>query len=338
MLRKEACLVTGAGGFIGSHLTEKLVSEGYRVRALVNYRGDGSLGWLSESEVLGAKNLEIVRGDVRDSGQMLELVDSMDWVFHLAALIGIPYSFSAPNSYVLTNVLGTQNLLEAARQKNVSAFIQTSTSEVYGSATKTPMDESHRLHPQSPYAASKVGADALALSYFHSFNVPVGVLRPFNTFGPRQSARAVIPTIIAQLIDEGAEQVRLGNSNTRRDFTFVEDTVAGFIAFARRIEQAKGQAINLGSGWSISIKELFDQLAKLTGSKALIQADPDRLRPHSSEVDELLSNNQLAQQLLDWRPARSEPIAFAVALQETIDWFSHRARKSSTWSSAEYIQ
>lgn len=336
MSKKEVCLVTGAGGFIGSHLTEKLVSEGHHVRALVNYRGDGSLGWLGESVYLGAKNLEIVRGDIRDSGQMLELVDSVDWVFHLAALIGIPYSFSAPSSYTLTNVIGTQNLLEASRKSNVSAFVQTSTSEVYGSATMTPMDESHRLHPQSPYAASKVGADALALSYFHSFNLPVGVLRPFNTFGPRQSVRAVIPTIISQLIEKGTGEVRLGNLGTRRDFTFVEDTVAGFIAFASRIKEVRGLTVNLGSGWSISISELFEQCAKLMGSKSHIQVDTDRLRPHSSEVDELLSNNQLARDLLSWKPSRSEPSAFTAALRDTIDWFEVRAGESAVWASAEY--
>lgn len=313
------CLVTGAGGFIGSHLVEKLLSLDKNVRALVHYRGDGSAGWLGRVGVQDSR-LQVVSGDVRDPHQVAEVLDDVDVVFHLAALIGIPYSFAAPNSYVETNVIGTQNLLEGSRKRGIKAFVQTSTSEVYGTAQRVPMPESHPLNPQSPYAASKVAADALANSYFHSFALPVTVLRPFNTFGPRQSARAVIPTIITQLLDPNVDALELGNLETRRDFTFVADTVNGFLLAAKQIDVSAGKTINLGAGWDIGIGELAELCMKLTGRTIPVIRSPERHRPNTSEVEVLCSDNSLAKSLLDWSPGHSTPDRFESALSETSSW------------------
>ena len=313
-------LVTGAGGFIGSHLTERLLTLGGKVRALVSYRGDGSAGWLDSEEINGHPNLEVVRGDIRDPHQMMALVEGVDAVFNLAALIGIPYSFEAPMSYVSTNVVGTQNLLEAAKHHNVRAFIQTSTSEVYGTAQFVPMPETHPINPQSPYAASKVASDALATSYFHSFDMPVAVLRPFNTFGPRQSARAVIPTILTQLLDSESEGVRLGNLNARRDFTYVADTVSGFVKSSDEIEKCAGRTLNLGAGWDIQVEELAELCARVLGKSLTIVGDERRLRPNTSEVESLMSDNSLARETIGWHPVDSSPEIFDEHIERTADW------------------
>lgn len=313
-------LVTGAGGFIGSHLVERLLSENHRVRALAHYRGDGGIGWLDKLAEDYPETLSVVKGDIRDFGQMLSLVEGVEVVFHLAALIGIPYSFHAPQSYIEVNVLGTQNLLEASKRSGVRAFVQTSTSEVYGTAETVPMAEGHRLNPQSPYAASKVAADAICLSYFHSFGFPVATLRPFNTFGPRQSSRAVIPTIIRQIIENDGV-VELGNLESRRDFTFVTDTVSGFLKTAAEIESTKGKVLNLGTGWDISIGELVDVCSNALDVPVRVISSPDRLRPHSSEVERLLSDNSLARDLIGWKPEASMQQDFAGRVLETAMWW-----------------
>jgi len=317
----NTCLVTGAGGFIGSHLTEKLLSDGKNVKALVHYRGDGSSGWLGRDSINDPK-LQIVGGDVRDPQQVDALMADVDVVFHLAALIGIPYSFEAPNSYVDTNVLGTLNLLEACKKRGVKAFVQTSTSEVYGTARFVPMPESHPLNPQSPYAASKVAADALATSYFHSYALPVTVVRPFNTFGPRQSARAVIPTILTQLLNPAIEVLELGNISARRDFTFISDTVNGFVMAADQIEISSGKTLNLGAGWDIGIQELAERCMRVTGRNLPLAPTDERLRPNTSEVEVLCSDNTLAVELLGWKPESSTPEHFDSALAKTSAWLS----------------
>lgn len=329
MTSTHTVLVTGAGGFIGSHLTERLLSDGYHVRALVHYRGDGRAGWLQRYSTNPHPRLEIIFGDVRDSWQMNDIVENVDTVFHLAALIGIPYSFEAPRSYVDTNVLGTQNLLEAALKAEVRAFVQTSTSEVYGSAEFTPMSEMHRLNPQSPYAASKVASDALATSYFHSFDQPIAILRPFNTFGPRQSTRAVIPTIVRQMLLANGQKVELGNLEARRDFTFVEDTVEGFIQCAEKINFSRGKVINLGSGWDSTISEIAATCASVLGYKGEVCVSKARIRPNTSEVERLLSDNSLAKELLGWVPEKSSPESFMTSLVSTIEWWKERVEKNN---------
>ena len=322
---EDIALVTGAGGFIGSHLVERLISEGTRVRALVSYRGDGRVGWLAELQAALPKEaestLEVIRGDVRDFGQMQDLMEGVSDVYNLAALIGIPYSFEAPNSYLQTNLLGTQNLLEAARRTGVRSFVQTSTSEVYGTAVSVPMSENHRIHPQSPYAASKVAADALALSYFHSYGMPVTILRPFNTYGPRQSPRAVIPTIIRQLLGNNGGEIQLGNLEARRDFTFVSDTVEGFIRTSKLINLSQGLVLNLGSGWDISVIELLQKCSQILERDFLVSQSSDRHRPGSSEVERLLSNNELARATLGWTPINSTKDVLDSKLKETIEWW-----------------
>lgn len=335
MQEKSEVLVTGAGGFIGSHLVERLVSENFRVRALVHYRGDGGIGWLKKLTEKYPEQLTVVKGDVRDPGQMLSLVEGVEVVFHLAALIGIPYSFQAPQSYIEVNVLGTQNLLEASKRAGVRAFVQTSTSEVYGTAETVPMSESHRLNPQSPYAASKVAADAICLSYFHSYGFPVTTLRPFNTFGPRQSTRAIIPTIIRQIIENDGV-VELGNLEARRDFTFVADTVSGFLKTAAEIESTKGKVLNLGAGWDISIGELVDVCSKAMDIPVQVISSTDRLRPQTSEVERLLSDNSLARELIGWRPEASMRQDFAKRVLETAMWWEKVNPESRESGSERY--
>lgn len=327
MTRDRIAVVTGAGGFIGSHLVEKLIAEGFRVRAMVHYRGDGGTGWLSKASIDDPK-LEVIPGDIRDHAQVVKLLTGVDSVFNLAALIGIPYSFEAPASYVQTNVFGTLNLLEAARHVGVKAFVQTSTSEVYGTAQEVPMSEAHRLNPQSPYAASKVASDAIALSYFHSYSLPVSILRPFNTFGPRQSTRAVIPTIIRQLIQGTSGKIYLGALETRRDFTFISDTIQGFFNCYTHIESAQGKAINLGAGWDVSIGEVVDLCGKLIGTPYTVVEEPARIRPNSSEVERLWSDNRLAQKVLGWTPISSSKEKFVDGLQETISWWRLRLKEN----------
>lgn len=298
-LSGKQVLVTGAGGFIGSHLTELLVREGAAVRVLCKYNGRGDLGKLSHLPAEIIDTIEIQTGDIRDPFLVDRLVSGCDIVFHLAALIGIPYSYTAPADYVETNVQGTLNVLEACRRHRVDRLLQTSTSEVYGSAVETPMSESHRLHPQSPYAASKVASDALALSYFRSFDTPVVVVRPFNTFGPRQSTRAVIPTILRQLMN--AQELRLGAVTPMRDFTFVTDTAQGFIELSKS-EKALGETVNLGTGKCISIGDIAELCMKVTQQSLPLICDEERVRPAKSEVDRLQADIQKVQNLCSWAP------------------------------------
>lgn len=292
-------LVTGAGGFIGSHLTERLVSLGASTRALVRYTSTGSVGWLERSPY--RSEVEFVFGDVGDPSVVSGACDGAEVVFHLAALIGIPYSYDAPDSYVRTNVQGSLQVLQSAMRAGARRVIQTSTSEVYGSARYTPIDESHPLQAQSPYAASKIGADKLAESFHASFDLPVVIVRPFNTFGPRQSRRAVIPSIIGQCLVR--DTVSIGSTAPTRDFTFVEDTVDGFIAAATAGDEVEGRTINLGTGQDISIGDLAQLIISLVGRDVKLVADTARVRPDRSEVSVLRSDNRLAKELLGWSPS-----------------------------------
>ena len=307
-------LVTGAAGFIGSHLVEALVGEGAVVRALVHYnsRNDyGNLRFLGDEQL---RNIEIVMGDIQDAGCVDLAVRGCECVFHLAALIGIPYSYVAPRSYVATNVAGTLNVLEAVRSNKVPRMVHTSTSECYGTALYEPIDEKHPLQGQSPYSASKIGADKLAESYYLSFDAPVATIRPFNTYGPRQSARAVIPTIISQLLF-GGDVVELGSLEPMRDLTFVEDTVRGFIAVAE-CDKALGQVTNVGSGKTISIGDLAEMLVRMINPSAKIVSTEARMRPPRSEVKKLICANAKAAELTEWRPQ----VSLTEGLKRTIDF------------------
>ncbi len=312
-------LVTGASGFIGSHLCEALVKKGCDVRAFVRYNSVNSWGWLESSPIL--PEIEVVAGDVRNYDSVAKAVEGAEVIFHLAALIGIPYSYTSPDSYVDTNIKGTLNMLQAARALGVKRFVQTSTSEVYGTAQFVPISEVHPINPQSPYAASKASADALALSFYHSFGVPVSVVRPFNTFGPRQSARAVIPAIITQLLS-GKPEIKLGSLHPTRDLTFVADTVEGFIC-ASKSKKSVGEVINLGTGRDISIGDLAKLIIKIMGVKAGIVSDKSRKRPKNSEVECLRADNGKAKKLLNWKPVFS----LEEGLKKTIFWLESN-RKS----------
>ena len=305
-------LVTGAGGFIGSHLTEKLTEAGADVRALVHYNSAGRQGWLDESPL--QDEMEIIAGDITDAGCVMHLMTDREVVFHLAALIAIPYSYIAPASYVQTNVVGTLNVLEAAKRLETQRIIHTSTSEVYGTALQVPISESHPLQGQSPYSASKIGADKLVESYHCSFDLPVVTVRPFNTFGPRQSARAVLPTIITQCLQ--GDTVRLGSLPPTRDLNFVANTAQGFM-LAAESDNAIGQTINIGSGEEISIGDLATTIAQLVGCEMNIECDTRRVRPAKSEVERLLADNTLAANLIGWHPV----VSLEEGLLETIDWF-----------------
>lgn len=293
-------LVTGAGGFIGSHLAERLVELGATTRALVHYNALGTWGWLDGSPL--ARHMEVVSGDVRDRDSVRQAMAGVDVVFHLAALIAIPYSYQAPASYIGTNVQGTLNVLQAARELGLERLVHTSTSEVYGTARYVPIDEDHPLQGQSPYSASKIGADKMTEAFYLSFGLPVVTVRPFNTFGPRQSARAVIPTIIAQCL--GGQAVHLGSLHPTRDLSFVGDTVTGFVQSAEA-PAAIGRTVNLGSGREISIGDLAHLIVRLTGRDVSIESDPQRVRPAGSEVERLLADNRLARSLLAWEPQTS---------------------------------
>jgi NAD dependent epimerase/dehydratase len=303
-------LVTGAGGFIGSHLTERLVALGADVRAFLHYNSLGSAGWLDDSPCAG--DVEVRFGDIADRDSVRDAVAGREIVFHLAALIGIPYSYLAPESYVRTNVTGTLNVLQASREAGASV-IQTSTSEVYGTALKVPIDEDHPLQGQSPYSASKIGADKLAQSFHLSFGLPVITVRPFNTYGPRQSLRAIIPTIVIQALK--GETVRLGNLAPTRDLNFVSDTVEGFICAAATPE-AVGGTFNVGSGQEISVGGLVDLIAKLLGQKIKVVSDNERVRPPGSEVERLLADASRARALFGWAPS----VMIEDGISRTIDW------------------
>ena len=321
-------LVTGADGFIGSHLTEKLVKEGAQVRAFIYYNSFGRLGWLDETESDLMENIEIFPGDIRDPNRVLEAVEGQEVVFHLAALIAIPYSYHAPDSYVQTNVGGTLNVLNACRQLGVERFIHTSTSEVYGTAQYVPIDEKHPLQGQSPYSASKIGADMLAESFYRSFGLPVAIIRPFNTYGPKQSARAVIPTIMSQLYG-GAKKIKLGSLTPTRDFNFVADTVSGFLAVAES-EAAVGRVVNVGSGQEIAIGDLVDLIFRVTDITAEVVSDEVRLRPEKSEVERLLCDNSVARELTGWQPEYT----LEKGLKITARWMKNNLRTFDTGSYA----
>lgn len=311
--------VTGACGFIGSHLVEKLVQKNYKVKALSFYNARGMNGWLDHIDKKVLNDLEIIQGDIRDSYFLEKNFKKMDAVLHLAALISIPYSYYAPKSYIDTNIIGTYNVLNASKKNNISKTIITSTSEVYGTAQYTPIDEKHPLNAQSPYAASKIGADQLALSFYRSYNQPINILRPFNTFGPRQSARAIIPTIITQILSN-KKYIKLGNLNPTRDFTFVNDTVDAFIASIK--SKPSGEIINVGNKFEISIRELVDLFRNELNYEFKVLVDKKRIRPKKSEVFRLLSSNTKSKKILGWKPKYSGLIGFKKAIKETINWFN----------------
>lgn len=313
-------LVTGADGFIGSHLTEALVREGHSVRAFVLYNSFNSWGWLDQCDDEVRGNFEVFAGDVRDPHGVRTAMQGCDAVLHLAALIAIPYSYHSPDTYVDTNVKGTLNVVQAARDLGVSRVVHTSTSEVYGTAQFVPITEEHPLQGQSPYSATKIAADMIALSFHRSFDTPVVVLRPFNTYGPRQSARAVIPTIITQLAS-GKSDIKLGAVHPTRDFNFVADTAAGFIA-ALTAQDAVGEVINVGSNFEISIGDTAQLIADTMGVSINILSDEQRLRPDKSEVERLWASNEKARKMLNWTPAYGGHEGFRRGLAETIDWFA----------------
>ena len=318
-------LVTGAGGFIGSHLTERLVELGAHTKALIRYNALGTWGWLDVSPA--KDHVEVVAGDIRDQDSVAQAMSGAEVVFHLAALIGIPYSYHAPVSYVRTNIEGTLNVLNTARNIGVECVVHTSTSEVYGTACYLPIDEKHSLQGQSPYAASKIGADKLAEAFFLSFGVPVVTLRPFNTFGPRQSARAIIPTIISQCLNGGA--VRLGNMHPTRDFNYVADTVEGFLR-AAATPAAIGRTIHIGSGREISMLDLANMIGALTNRSVVIEKQEERVRPEGSEVTQLLADSALARELLGWESS----VSLEDGLRLTIEWIR---KHLNAYSSGGYV-
>ena len=312
--------VTGADGFIGSHLTERLVASGHRVRAMAIYNSQGSYGWLDTLAPEVMEHVEVQLGDVRDAGSVRELMRSAETVYHLAALIAIPYSYVAPRSYVETNVSGTLNVLEAARELGTGRVIHTSTSEVYGTARTVPIHESHPLQGQSPYSATKIGADKLAESYFLSFGLPVVTLRPFNTYGPRQSARAVIPTIVSQ-IAAGAREIRLGDLRPTRDFNCVTDTARAFLALGQAGPEVLGQTLNAGSGREITVGDTVRLIAEVMGAEVEVQQEEQRLRPENSEVFRLLADASQLRALTGWAPE----VTLEEGLRRTAEWFTDPA-------------
>ena len=307
-------LVTGADGFIGSHLTEALLKEGYQVRALAQYNSFNYWGWLEDIEPID--NLEVVTGDVRDPSYCREICKGIDIVFHLAALITIPYSYLAPDSYVDTNVKGSLNICQAARDSGVKRILVTSTSEVYGTARYVPIDEKHPLQPQSPYSASKIGADAIAMSFYNAFKLPITIVRPFNTYGPRQSARAVIPTIISQIAG-GMKEIKLGDLSPTRDFNYVADTCKGFIELAK-CDKAIGETVNIGSNFEISIKNTLDIIKDIMHSDVRFITDEQRIRPENSEVFRLWCDNSKIRELTGFEPKYS----IREGLEKTVEWFT----------------
>jgi dTDP-glucose 4,6-dehydratase len=316
----QTVLVTGADGFIGSHLTEALVRAGYKVRAFVLYNSFNSWGWLDRCAPEVNGKFEVFAGDIRDPHGVRTAMQGCDAVLHLAALIAIPYSYHSPDTYVDTNIKGTLNIVQAARELGLSKVIHTSTSEVYGTARFVPITEEHPLQGQSPYSASKIGADQIALSFHAAFGTPVTIIRPFNTYGPRQSARAVIPTIITQIAN-GKRELKLGALHPTRDFNFVADTVAGFLA-ALKSDRGVGEVINLGSNYEISIGDTARTIAGVMGADIQVLSDAQRLRPEKSEVDRLWASNAKAAELLAWKPAYGDLDGFRRGLAETVEWFS----------------
>jgi NAD dependent epimerase/dehydratase len=313
MCKDKNILITGADGFIGSHLTEMLLRKGHKVRALAFYNSFNNWGWLEDVEQ--SENLEVISGDIRDPFFCTEITKNIDQVFHLAALIGIPYSYVAPDSYIDTNIKGTLNICNAARINDVERIIHTSTSEVYGTAKYVPIDENHPLQPQSPYSASKIGADSMAMSFYNSFDLPLTIARPFNTYGPRQSARAVIPTIISQ-IASGEKEIKVGDLSPTRDFNYVEDTCRAFIKISEHNESI-GETLNIGSNYEISIFETFEKIKNIMNSNVKFLKDPERIRPEKSEVERLWCDNTKLIDLTEFKPR----VEFEEGLTRTIDWF-----------------
>jgi NAD dependent epimerase/dehydratase len=313
-------LVTGADGFIGSHLTEELIRQGYDVKAFVYYNSFNSWGWLDTSPENIKKELEVFAGDIRDPHGVKEAMKGCDVVLHLASLIAIPYSYHSPDTYIDTNIKGTLNVLQAARELNVNKVVHTSTSEVYGTAQYVPIDENHPLQGQSPYSASKIGADQMAIAFYRSFETPVAIIRPFNTYGPRQSARAIIPTIITQ-IASGKRKIKLGSLHPTRDFNYIKDTVNGFISVMNH-DQSIGEVINIGSNFEVSIGETAKLIAEVMGVDIGIETDDVRIRPKKSEVERLWADKSKAKALLGWEPAYGGKEGFKRGLKETIEWFT----------------
>ena len=313
-LKAKTVLVTGADGFIGSHLTEMLLSEGCKIKALSQYNSFNNWGWLEQLKDLN--EIEVLSGDIRDPHYCLEITKGVDVIFHLAALIAIPYSYVAPSSYVETNISGTLNICQAALQNGCQKIIHTSTSEVYGSALYVPIDEKHPLQPQSPYSASKIGADNMAMSFFNAFNLPLTIARPFNTYGPRQSARAIIPAIISQ-IAAGSKVIQVGDLSPTRDFNYVQDTCTGFVELAKS-DETIGEIINIGSNFEISIKDTFELIKKIMNSDVQFEVDPQRIRPQKSEVSRLWCDNSKIKQLTGFKPQFS----MEYGLTKTIEWFA----------------
>lgn len=311
-LSGKKVMVTGGGGFIGSHLAERLVELGADATAFIRYNSRNNWGWLEDSKYL--KDIRVITGDIRDYDSVKAAMKDKDVVFHLAALIGIPYSYESPIAYIKTNVEGTYNVLQAARELAVEKVVHTSTSEIYGTAQFVPISEMHPVNPQSPYAATKSGADFLALTFFRSFDLPVAVIRPFNTYGPRQSARAIIPTIISQ-IAAGKRKIKLGSLTPTRDLTFVKDTAEGFVRVAES-EKSNGEVINVGSDFEISVGDLAGLIAKLMNTEIEIESEQARQRPEKSEVERLWADTGKAQDLLSWSPKYT----LGEGLKETIEW------------------
>ncbi len=316
---KSRIFVTGSEGFIGSHLTEKLLKLGYFVKAYVCYNSFNSIGWLENIDKKYCKNLEIIFGDIRDKENLENSMRNCDYVFHLAALIAIPYSYKSPQSYIETNAIGTLNVIQSAHKNRVKKIIHTSTSEVYGTAQTVPIKENHPLVGQSPYAASKISADQIAISMNKSFGIPIIIVRPFNTFGPRQSLRAVIPTIITQFVSKN-KNIFIGNINSSRDFNFVEDTCEGFIC-AMRSKFNSSEVFNLSSERDYKIKDIINFLKEITGQNPKIVVDQKRIRPKKSEVNRLIGSSELAKKKLKWKPMYSTKKGFILSLSKTFNWF-----------------
>ena len=319
-LTKKKILVTGADGFIGSHLAEELVRRGYDVRAFVLYNSFNSWGWLDHCGADVKGKFEVFASDIRDPNGVRQAMKGCDVVFHLAALISIPYSYHSPDTYVDTNIKGTLNIVQAARELGVSRVINTSTSEVYGTARFVPITEEHPLQGQSPYSASKIGADQIAMSFYHAFGTPISIIRPFNTYGPRQSARAIIPTVITQIAG-GSRRIKLGSLHPTRDFNYVKDTVSGFIAVAES-DQTIGEVINVGSNFEISIGETVKLITEIMNVNIDIESDSQRIRPENSEVERLWADNSKAARLAGWTPAYGSKEGLKRGLEETVAWFA----------------
>jgi len=320
-LAKKKVLVTGADGFIGSYLVEALLNKGCHVRPFVFYNSFNSWGWLDHADPEVKECLDVFAGDIRDPHGVKAAMEGCDVVFHLAALIAIPYSYHSPDTYVDTNVKGTLNVVQAARELGVTRVVHTSTSEVYGTALFVPITEEHPLQGQSPYSATKIGADQIAMSFYNAFETPVSIVRPFNTYGPRQSARAVIPTIITQIAN-GSRKIKLGALHPTRDFNYIKDTVRGFIAVAQS-ETAVGEVVNIGSNFEISIGETVDLIAEVMGAQIEIETDEIRLRPEKSEVERLWADNSKAKNLTGWEPLYAGKDGFKRGLAETVEWFTN---------------